>query len=67
MPYSLQRFGLDTTGKTILHLGPNLAGGCLDSEANPRPRLHLVAGIVPKPYFAIACDATVVPLKDPSV
>ncbi len=66
MPYSLQHLGLDTTGKTLLHLGPNRLEVAW-IQKRMRPRLHLVAGIVPKPYFAIACDATVVPLKDRSV
>ncbi len=66
VPYSLQRFGLDTTGKTLLHLGPNEMEVAW-IQKHMRPRLHLVADIVPKRLSTITCDASILPFRDESV
>ena len=66
VPYALKRFGLDSTGKTLLHLGPNRSEvSWIDREM--MPRVHLVADIVRKPIATLVCDATLMPIADESV
>ena len=66
VPYALRRFGLDSTGKTLLHLGPNRPEvSWIDREM--MPRLHLVADIVRKPIVTLVCDVTLMPIADESV